>query len=50
MAEHPRRATIAGMEGHSTVAQPLPNDLVDLIAERFRALAEPTRIKLLDWL
>lgn len=31
-----------------TVEHPLPEDLVELIAERFRALAEPTRIKLLD--
>jgi DNA-binding transcriptional ArsR family regulator len=31
-----------------TVEHPLPDDLVELIAERFRALAEPTRIKLLD--
>ena len=30
------------------VAPPLPDALVELIAERFRALAEPTRIKLLD--
>lgn len=30
------------------VAHPLPDDLVELIAGRFRALAEPTRIKLLD--
>ena len=27
---------------------PLPDDLVELIAQRFRALSEPTRIKLLD--
>lgn len=27
---------------------PLPDALVDLIAERFRTLGEPTRIKLLD--
>ena len=27
---------------------PLPEDLIKLIAERFRALSEPTRIKLLD--
>lgn len=27
---------------------PLPDDLADLIARRFRLLAEPTRIKLLD--
>lgn len=31
-----------------TVEHPLPDDLVELIAERFHALAEPTRIKLLD--
>jgi DNA-binding transcriptional ArsR family regulator len=28
--------------------QPLPDDLVELIAGRFRALSEPVRIKLLD--
>ena len=27
---------------------PVPDDLVELIARRFRVLAEPTRIKLLD--
>lgn len=26
----------------------LPDDLIELIAERFRALSEPTRIKILD--
>jgi DNA-binding transcriptional ArsR family regulator len=30
------------------VTHPLPDDLVELIAQRFRALSEPTRIKLLD--
>ena len=30
------------------LVHPLPDDLVELIAERFRALGEPTRIKLLD--
>ena len=30
------------------VEHPLPDDLVELIAARFRALSEPTRIKLLD--
>jgi len=30
------------------VSHPLPDDLVELIAERFRALSEPSRIKLLD--
>jgi DNA-binding transcriptional ArsR family regulator len=29
---------------------PIPDDLVELMAERFRALSEPTRIKLLDQL
>jgi DNA-binding transcriptional ArsR family regulator len=38
------------MEGGSgrAIAHPLPDELVELIAERFRALSEPTRIKLLD--
>ena len=31
-----------------SVLHPLPDDLVEMIAERFRALSEPTRIKLLD--
>jgi DNA-binding transcriptional ArsR family regulator len=30
------------------VNHPLPDDLVALLAERFRALGEPTRIKLLE--
>ena len=30
------------------VKHPLPDDLVELIAQRFQALADPTRIKLLD--
>ncbi|MFN8132394.1 MAG: metalloregulator ArsR/SmtB family transcription factor [Solirubrobacteraceae bacterium] len=30
------------------VPHPLPDPLADLIAQRFRALAEPMRIKLLD--
>jgi DNA-binding transcriptional ArsR family regulator len=30
------------------VVHPLPDDLVELVAERFRALSEPTRIKLLE--
>jgi DNA-binding transcriptional ArsR family regulator len=32
------------------LSHPLPDDLVELIAERFRVLSEPTRIKLLDGL
>jgi DNA-binding transcriptional ArsR family regulator len=39
-----------GGSGRAGVAHPLPDDLVELIADRFRALAEPTRIKLLDHL
>ncbi|MGZ8694371.1 MAG: ArsR/SmtB family transcription factor [Gaiellaceae bacterium] len=31
-----------------TVSHPLKDDLVEMIADRFRALSEPTRIKLLD--
>lgn len=31
-----------------TLPHPLPDDLVELIAHRFRLLAEPTRIRLLD--
>lgn len=31
-----------------TLPHPLPADLVELIARRFRALSEPTRIRLLD--
>jgi DNA-binding transcriptional ArsR family regulator len=30
------------------ISHPLPDDLVELIADRFRVLGEPTRIKLLD--
>jgi DNA-binding transcriptional ArsR family regulator len=39
-------ATTIGDE--MAVPHPLPDDLIELIAERFRALSEPTRIKLLD--
>jgi ArsR family transcriptional regulator len=38
---------IVGGSGRA-LAHPRPDDLVALIADRFRALAEPTRIKLLD--
>ena len=31
-----------------TFEHPLPDDLVELIAQRFQALADPTRIKLLN--
>ena len=31
-----------------TLPHPLPDDLVELIARRFRAIGEPMRIKLLD--
>ena len=30
------------------IPHPLPDDLIDLIARRFRVLSEPMRIKLLD--
>jgi ArsR family transcriptional regulator len=48
MANHLIPRHHRAMNAHSTVAEPLPDELVSLIAERFRALAEPTRIKLLD--
>jgi DNA-binding transcriptional ArsR family regulator len=35
------------MNGES-IPRPLPDDLVELIARRFRVLGEPMRIKLLD--
>ena len=31
-----------------TLQHPLPDEVVDLIARRFRVMADPTRIKLLD--
>jgi len=34
--------------GGAGVPHPLPDDLVELIAARFRVLGEPTRIRLLD--
>jgi ArsR family transcriptional regulator len=44
MAGGQAAATMAAME----VAHPLPSAMVELVARRFRALSEPTRIKLLD--
>jgi DNA-binding transcriptional ArsR family regulator len=38
----------ATMGGEMALAHPIPDDLVELVAERFRALGEPSRIKLLD--
>ncbi len=32
----------------STITHPLPEPLIDLVAQRFRVLGEPMRIKLLD--
>jgi DNA-binding transcriptional ArsR family regulator len=32
----------------NTISHPLPDELVELVAQRFRVLSEPTRIKLLD--
>ena len=34
--------------GHVALPSPLPDPLVDLIAQRFRVLSEPNRIRLLD--
>jgi DNA-binding transcriptional ArsR family regulator len=42
--------TIGGVTEPSAVPHPLPEPLVDLLAQRFRVLGEPTRIKLLDQL
>ena len=36
------------MTGRSAISHPLPGPLVELIADRFRALGDPTRIKILD--
>jgi DNA-binding transcriptional ArsR family regulator len=41
------RSALKEGSGHA-VSHPLPDELVELIADRFRALAEPTRVKLLD--
>lgn len=38
------------MSDPPAVPHPLPDPLVDLLAQRFRLLGEPTRIKLLDHL
>jgi DNA-binding transcriptional ArsR family regulator len=42
--------TIGGVSDPSAVPHPLPEPLVDLLAQRFRVLGEPMRIKLLDHL
>jgi DNA-binding transcriptional ArsR family regulator len=39
-----------GRKIRTMVQHPHPNDLVELIARRFRVLADPTRIRLLDQL
>lgn len=41
---------LAGPDGRTsmTATHPLPDELVELIAERFRLLGEPTRIRLLE--
>ena len=44
----PIRPGVGTIGDEMAVPHPLPDDLVELIAERFRALSEPTRIKLLD--
>ena len=44
----PRDEAIHPPEKPVAVTHPLPDELVELIASRFRALSEPTRVKLLD--
>jgi DNA-binding transcriptional ArsR family regulator len=39
---------LSGMTKPAQAPHPLPDQLVDLIAQRFRVLGEPMRIKLLD--
>ncbi|MGH2931497.1 MAG: ArsR/SmtB family transcription factor, partial [Gaiellaceae bacterium] len=46
----PIRPGPARVDEEMAASHPLPDDLVELIAERFRALSEPMRIKLLDQL
>ena len=36
------------MSGRPTIQHPLPEPLIELVAQRFRVLGEPMRIKLLD--
>ena len=36
------------MAGNSAIPHPLPEPLIELVAQRFRVLGEPMRIKLLD--
>ena len=36
------------MGDHATIPHPLPEPLVELIAQRFRVIGEPMRIRLLD--
>src|ERR1019366_4423410 len=43
-------ASRPAMTDAAAVAHPLPDQLIELIAQRFRVLAEPMRIKLLDQL
>ena len=38
------------MTRNTPIPHPLPDQLIELIAQRFRVLGEPTRIKLLDHL
>lgn len=40
----------APVENGASIPHPLPEQLVELIARRFRVLGEPTRIRLLDLL
>jgi DNA-binding transcriptional ArsR family regulator len=39
---------IGGMSSRDPVPHPLPEPLIELVAQRFRVLGEPMRIRLLD--
>lgn len=46
--EDPSVRALTRKGGTMAVTHPLADELVELVAERFRALSEPTRIRLLD--
>lgn len=41
---------LSGMSNTPTMPHPIPEPLADAIAARLRAIAEPMRIRLLDYL
>jgi DNA-binding transcriptional ArsR family regulator len=42
------RCTVVAMTEAASIPHPLPDALVELIAQRFRVIGEPMRIRLLD--